>query len=122
MDVHASLRHLRMSPRKVRLVVDVIRGKSVSEADTLLSFIKKEAAHPVQKLLRSALANAIHNFQLSKDVLRVKTITVDGGPMLKRSRPRAFGRAAPIRKRTSHIQLVLSDGNGEKDPKVSSNV
>lgn len=111
MDVHASLRHLRMSPRKVRLVVDAIRGKSVAEADTLLSFMKKDAAQPVQKLLRSAMANAMHNFQLSKDGLRVKTIMVDGGPVLKRSRPRAFGRAAPIRKRTSHITLVLSDGS-----------
>lgn len=108
MDVHASLRSLRMSPRKVRLVVDAIRGLSALSAETRLSFIKKDAAEPVLKLLRSAMANAEHNFQLNRADLMVKMIVADGGPTLKRFRPRAFGRGAPIRKRTTHISLILA--------------
>jgi large subunit ribosomal protein L22 len=108
MDVHANLRHLRMSPRKVRLVVNTIRGLSVSAAETRLSFLPKLAAQPVLKLLRSAVANAEHNFKLDKKDLFVRHIVADGGPTLKRFRPRAFGRAAPIRKRTTHISLILA--------------
>jgi len=123
MDVHASLRFLRMSPRKVRLVVDAIRGLSVSAAETKLNFLPKLAAQPVHKLLRSAMANADHNFHLKPETLFIKMIVADGGPTLKRSRPRAFGRAAPIRKRTTHITLVLSDDAREikskKKPKKS---
>lgn len=107
MDIHASLKSLRMSPRKVRLVVDAVRGLSATVADTRLSFMKKEAALPVQKLLRSAMANAEHNFHLHKEDLVIAAITADGGPTLKRSRPRAFGRGAPIRKRTTHINILL---------------
>jgi len=107
MSVHASLRFLRMSPRKVRLVIDMVRGLSVGAAETQLLFIKKDAALPVLKLLRSAIANAEHNAHLDKKGLFIQKITADGGPTLKRSRPRAFGRAAPIRKRTTHIEIVL---------------
>jgi len=110
MDVNAKARFIRMSPRKVRLIVDLVRGLPVVEADAQLSFFKRAAAGPVLKLLRSAVANAEHNFKLDPADLRVKTITVDGGPTLKRFRPRAHGSAAPIRKRTSHITIVLSDG------------
>ncbi len=109
MDVHAFLRSLRMSPRKVRLVIDAVRGKSVKDAEIRLSLMKKDAALPVLKLLRSAVANAEHNFKLSTDSLYIKAITADGGPTLKRSRPRAFGRSAPIRKRTTHISIVVAD-------------
>jgi large subunit ribosomal protein L22 len=108
MDIHASLRYLRMSPRKVRLVIDTIRGLSVTEAETRLRFMKKQAAEPVLKLLRSAIANAQHNAHLEKAGLVVQKITADGGPTIKRSRPRAFGRAAAIRKRTTHIEIVLA--------------
>ncbi len=108
MDVHANLRHLRMSPRKVRLVVNTIRGLSVAAAETRLNFLPKLAAQPVLKLLRSAVANAEHNFKLDKKDLFVRHIVADGGPTLKRFRPRAFGRAAPIRKRTTHISLILA--------------
>ncbi len=108
MDVHASLRHLRMAPRKVRLVVDLVRGLPVAEAELRLSFLKRDAARPVLKLLRSAIANASHNFKLDPSTLVVKTITADGGVTLKRFRPRAMGRAAPIRKRTTHINLTLA--------------
>lgn len=97
-----------MSPRKVRLVVNTIRGLSVAAAETRLNFLPKLAAQPVLKLLNSAVANAEHNFKLEKKDLYVKFIVADGGPTLKRFRPRAFGRAAPIRKRTTHISLILA--------------
>ena len=109
MDVHAHLRNLRMSPRKVRLVIDLIRGKKVSVAVDQLSFLQKEAARPVLKLLQSAMANAEHNHQLDASTLRIKAITANSGPTLKRYRPRAHGAAAPIRKRTTHLSLTLSD-------------
>ncbi len=109
MDVHAFLRSLRISPRKVRLVIDAVRGKSVKDADIRLSLMNKGAALPVLKLLRSAIANAEHNFKMESSSLYIKSITGDGGPTLKRSRPRAFGRAAPIRKRTTHLSIVLAD-------------
>lgn len=112
MDVHASLRFLRMSPRKVRLVINTVRGLSVRAAETRLSFLEKGASEPVLKLLRSAMANAEHNFHLDKESLFVKSITADGGPTIKRSRPRAFGRSAVIRKRTTHIMLVLGSKDG----------
>jgi large subunit ribosomal protein L22 len=109
MEVKAYLRFLRMSPRKVRLVVDTIRGLSVAAAETKLHFVPKLASEPVLKLLLSAVANANHNFHLQKEDLYVKSIVADGGPTLKRFRARAFGRAAPIRKRTTHITIVLAD-------------
>jgi len=108
MEVKASLRHLRQSPRKVRLVVNTVRGLSVSAAETRLTFLPKHAAKPVLKLLRSAIANAEHNFKLDKHDLYVRHIVADAGPTLSRWRARAFGRAAPIRKRTTHVTLVLA--------------
>jgi large subunit ribosomal protein L22 len=117
MEIKASLRHLRMAPRKVRLVIDTIRGLDVQEAATRLAFIKKDAARPVLKLLQSAIANAEHNFKLERGKLFVKTITADAGATLKRSMPRAMGRATPIRKRSTHINIVLSD---EKKAEVRS--
>ncbi len=108
MNVTASLRYLRMSPRKVRLVINAIRGLDAQTAETRLRFMAQGPAEPVLKLLRSAMANAEHNFHLKREDLLVKTITADGGPTVKRARPRAFGRSAPIRKRTTHIHLVLA--------------
>lgn len=98
-----------MSPRKVRLVTDLIRGKTVQEADAQLSFLPKRAARPVYKLLHSAIANAENNFKLKKENLIINRIMVDMGPSLKRWRPRAFGRAAPIVKKSSHITIILSE-------------
>ena len=109
MDVKAYLRSLRMAPRKVRLVIDVVRGLPATEAVTKLQFVPKAASRPVLKLLQSAIANAEHNFKLDPEKLYVKTIMADGGATLKRSRARAHGSAAPIRKRTTHITLILSD-------------
>ena len=97
-----------MSPRKVRLLADLIRGKAVTSALAQLSVSPKAATTPLEKLLQSAVANA-KSKQASVEKLFVKSITVDGGPMLKRMRPRAFGRGAPIRKRTSHITIVLAE-------------
>ncbi|MDP3784852.1 MAG: 50S ribosomal protein L22 [bacterium] len=110
-EVKAQLKYLRASARKVRQVADLIRGKSVKQAGETLKFAAKAPRLPLQKLLKSARANAKHNFGLDPETLVVKEIRVDEGPTLKRFMPRAFGRAAPIRKRLSHISLVLSDQN-----------
>jgi large subunit ribosomal protein L22 len=98
-----------MSPRKVRLVVDVIRGHSIDEAEHRLMYIQKDAVRPVLKLLKSAIANAENNFQIKKDNLFVKKAFVDMGPSLKRWKPRAFGRAAPILKKSSHVTIILDE-------------
>ncbi len=112
MKARAIARYVRMSPRKVRLVVDQIRGKSVNEAYAILQFSKKAAAEPVGKTLRSAVANAQDRSQDEGDLLDVDDLVVqeafvDEGPTLRRWRARAQGRAAPIRKRTSHITVVV---------------
>ena len=109
MEVTAKARFIRMSPRKVRLVADVIRGLDVAAARAQLKFMRKAAARPVLKVLESAIANASHNHQMEAAGLFVKTIAVDAGPTLKRWRPRAYGRAASIKKRTSHVFVVLAD-------------
>lgn len=106
-QVSATLRNLQISPRKVRLVADQIRGASVRNAQQTLSFNSKNAARPLLKLLNSAVANADHNFKLDTSSLKVKAIMVGEGPTLKRFRPRAFGRATMLRKRMSHIKIVL---------------
>lgn len=108
-EVQAHLRYLRMAPRKVRLAADLIRGKSAEKAGTALQFLTKSAAEPLKKLLKSAIANAKHNFNLEKEKLFVKSIRVDKGPILKRSMPRARGMAFPIHKHTSHITIILSE-------------
>lgn len=113
MEVKSFSRYVRMSPRKVRLVADLVRGMAAEEARVRLQFLNKTAALVMLKLLNSAVANASHNFQFKKENLYIQKITVDGGSTLKRWHPRAFGRAAPIRKRSSHITLVL----GEKQTK-----
>lgn len=110
MEVKASLQSYRQSPRKVRLIATAIRGKRVADALSQLDFMVKRGAAPMKKLLMSAIANAENNFKLDKSTLIVKNVTVDGGVTMKRSMPRAFGRAYPIRKRTSHINLTLDEG------------
>ncbi|MDF1496654.1 MAG: 50S ribosomal protein L22 [Patescibacteria group bacterium] len=110
MEVIAKLNRLRMSPRKVRLVAGLIRRMKIAEAETQLKFLNKAAAEPMLKLLLSAKANAEHNHKLDPNTLWISHLTVDGGKTLKRWRPRAYGRAGAIRKRTSHITLKLSDG------------
>ena len=109
MEVSAKLRFLRISPRKVRLVTDLVRGKTLAQAEAQLAFLAKHSARPVLKLIQSAAANAENNFKLKKETLYIKKIFVDMGPSLKRWRPRAFGRAAPIVKRSSHITVILDE-------------
>ena len=109
MQVKAKARFIRMSARKVRLVVDLIRGAHVSKAQTQLRFANKAAAEPVLKLLNSAIANATNNFNLNKDDLVITSIMVDEGPTLDRFHPRAHGRAMPIRKRSSHISIIIEN-------------
>ena len=108
MEVRAQARCVRVTPSKARRVVDLIRGLHVDEARRVLEFTPRAAATPVRKVLDSAVANAEHNHQLPADELFVARAFVDEGPTLKRFRPRALGRAYRIRKRTSHITVVVS--------------
>ncbi len=109
MEAGASLHFLRMSPRKVRLVADLVRGKGVEEALRTLRFTHRAASGPLKKLIESAVANAENNHGLDIDTLLVQEIRVDEGPTLKRYRPRAHGRAFPIHKKTSHVSVVLAE-------------
>ncbi|OTA40777.1 MAG: 50S ribosomal protein L22 [Symbiobacterium thermophilum] len=109
MEVKASARFVRIAPRKVRVVIDLVRGKSVNEALALLKFIPKRASEPVAKVIASAAANAEHNFNLNKDNLYIAKAYVDQGPTLKRYHPRQRGQAFPILKRTSHITVVVKE-------------
>jgi large subunit ribosomal protein L22 len=111
-EVHAHLRFLRQSPRKVRLVADLIRGHKAQRAVNTLSVLNKVAAPVLLKLLKSAMANATHNFSLEENSLRITQIMVDGGPSLKRWMPKAHGRATPVRQPTSHITIVLTGEEG----------
>lgn len=112
MEIKAKAKYIRLSPRKTRLIADLIRGLDVKEAENQLIFLRKAAARPVLKLLKSAIANALNNFKLKEENLYIKSITVDSGPTLKRWQPRAFGRATPIRKRSAHISIVLAEKKG----------
>ncbi len=110
METRAAAKYVRISPRKVRLVMDQLRGKKVEEALNLLNFAPQKSAYIVKKLISSAVANAEENTEIDVDTLFVKTIYADEGPTLKRFRPRAMGRATRIRKRTSHITVILEEG------------
>ena len=108
MEVRAQARYVRVSPRKARIVVDLVRGKSVTQAQEILRFTNRGIAETVEKVLNSAVANAEHNNYLRAESLVVKKAYVDEGPTMKRIRPRATGSAARIRKRTSHITIVVA--------------
>src|SRR5213595_2266282 len=121
MEAKATLRYLRITPRKVRVVADLIRGKKVDAALAQLAYIEKRAAEPVAKLLRSAVANAEQGSKdqaLDVDRLHVKSLMVDQGPSLRRYMPRAMGRAFKILKKTSHIALIVSDEAPPKKKRV----
>ncbi|HEX9777331.1 MAG TPA: 50S ribosomal protein L22 [Geopsychrobacteraceae bacterium] len=107
METQAKLRNVRLSPRKARLVVDMVRGKAIQDALNILRFSPQKTAPILSKLLKSAVANAEQKGVSDVDQLFVKTVTVDQGPVLKRFLPRAMGRASRIRKPTSHITVVL---------------
>ena len=117
--ITASLKNHRIAPRKVRLVADMIRGKSVIQAKTILEHASKKAKTPIHGLLDSAIANAIHNHKIAIETLVVKEIRVDQGYVLKRSMPMARGSAFPFKKRTSHISLVLAPAGEKKGKKAS---
>ena len=106
---HATARYVRISSRKVKIVIDMIRGKTVREALAILEYTPKAASEPVAKLLKSAAANAKNNLDVDSDRLYVAEVTANEGPTLKRLRARAQGRANRIRKRTSHIHIVLDE-------------
>ncbi len=112
MEAKATLKMLRSTPRKTRLVADLIRGKEVSEAENILRYTDKRAAKPILKLLQSAKANAVNNHDMFEDSLFVSTIMVNEGPTLKRILPRARGRADLMRKRTCHITITLEEKRG----------
>ncbi len=107
--ITASLKNYRQSPRKVRAVADLIRGKKAVDALNNLAFTPKRATEPLSSLIRSAIANAKNNFGIEVDNLYIKEIRVDGGMVLMRSMPRARGSASPIHKRSSHVRLVLAE-------------
>lgn len=109
MEAKAHLTMLRVTPQKTRLVANLIRGKNVGEAESILRFTPRGATVPMLKLLRSAKANAVNNHDMFEDSLVVSKIMVNEGPVLKRYLPRARGRADMLRKRTSHITIVLEE-------------
>lgn len=107
-EVKATARFVRVSPRKARLVVDLIRHMSIADARVQLRYSKKQVSEAVLKVLNSAIANAIHNNGMKEESLKIAAAYVDGGPIMYRYRPRAHGRAFPIRKRTSHITIIVA--------------
>lgn len=109
MESKALARQIRISPQKARLIADLVRGKDVADAINTLKFMPKKGARIMRKVIESALANASQNESIDIDTLYVKTVFIDGGPMLKRIMPRAQGRANRILKRTSHITVVLAE-------------
>ena len=128
MEIKVRLSNLRTAPRKARQVVDLVRGKRVPEAQSILLFTVNKSARPVLKLLNSAVASAKHEYQLNEENLFISKITVDEGPKLKRWHPMSRGRAYPIIKRTCHIALAISEINPtikavktEKKPEKTKN-
>ncbi len=109
MRAHARMRFVRQSPYKVRRVLDLVRGLPVEDAEVMLEHTQRRATEPILKTLRSAVANAEHNFALDRDELFIAEAYADEGPTYKRYRPRARGRATRINKRTSHITIVVAD-------------
>jgi large subunit ribosomal protein L22 len=112
MEAKATAKQVRISPRKVRLVIDLVRGKDITEAIGILRNSPKKAAEAVEKVLNSAKANAEHNHGLIVEDLYVSEAYADEGPTMKRHKPRAMGQASPINKRTSHITIKVAEKEG----------
>ena len=108
-EATAKAMYVRLSPRKARAVIDLIRGKSLREAEAILRFTVHKGTEPIGKVLKSAAANAEHNFEMDRELLYVKKAYVDSGPTMKRVMPRAQGRADVIKKRSSHITIVIGE-------------
>ncbi len=113
MEAKAQAKFIRIAPRKARIVMDLIRGKSVKEALGILRYTPRKGSKIIEKVLKSAIANAENNNEMSRDELVISRAYVDEGPALKRFRPRAQGRASRIRKRTSHITVMLREREEE---------
>lgn len=111
-EAMAKLKFVRISPRKARLIVDLIRGREVATALNILKFTHRSASRVVEKVLKSAIANAVDREIGDPDGLKVTKAFVDGGPIMKRFRARSMGRAAPVKKRTSHITLIVGPKQG----------
>ena len=111
MEARAIAKHVRIAPRKIRIVADLVRGKNVSEAMAILKFTPKVGSKVVEKVIRSAAANAENNFNMERKKLYITKIWANQGPTLKRFMPRAQGRATAIRKRTSHIEVIVKEQN-----------
>ncbi len=109
MEARAELKYARISPTKVQIVLDLIRNKPVKEAEAILKHTPKAACEYLEKLLKSAVANATNNFEMDEDKLYVSECYATSGPILKRMRPRAQGRAYRIDKKTSHVTLVVAE-------------
>ncbi|MGN0941154.1 MAG: 50S ribosomal protein L22 [Selenomonadaceae bacterium] len=109
MEAKAVARYVRIAPRKVRVVMDLIRGKNVADAFAILKFTPKAGAEVIEKVLKSAVANAENNFDMNVDKLYVSSAFVDQGPTLKRIHPRSRGQAFSILKRTSHVTVVVAE-------------
>ncbi|QQD84278.1 MULTISPECIES: 50S ribosomal protein L22 [Jeotgalicoccus] len=122
MQSKAVARTVRIAPRKVRLIADLVRGKEVGEAISILKLTNKRSSPVVEKLVKSAVANAEHNYDMDIDNLYISEIFADEGPTLKRFRPRAQGRASKINKRTSHITVVVKEYADEVDTEENQEV
>ena len=109
MEVKASARYIHRSPRKIRLVMDTVRGKGVDEAVAILRFMPQGGAKEIMNVVKSAAANAENNFQMAREDLYIKRIFADEGPSIKRFRARSRGMAAPILKRSSHITVIVEE-------------
>lgn len=114
MLITAQATNIRTSPRKIRLVADLVRPMGLDQALLTLKNLRKRAAEPLLKVLRQAQANAVNNLNLSKDKLTIKTIEINVGPTYKRGRAVSKGRSHSIKKRTSHIKIILEAPNGPK--------
>lgn len=109
MEAKSIARYVRIAPRKVRIVMDLVRGKSIPDALAILRFTPKAASPIIEKVLKSAVANAEHNYDMDVNNLYISQAFADQGPTIKRFRPRAQGRATRINKKTSHITIVVSE-------------
>lgn len=112
--VVAKAKYVKSPPQKIRLIADAIRGKSTEEALNVLRFIPRKSARLMEKVVSSAVANAENNYELDSDSLYIHEVYVDGGPIVKRFRARAMGRATPIRRRTSHITVSVKERGDAK--------
>jgi large subunit ribosomal protein L22 len=119
MRVKTKSKYLRISPKKMRLVTKLVQGMPAQKALSYLDFVPQKAGVYIKKTLKTAINNAEHNFDLEKDNLLIKEIFVNEGPTLKRWRPRAFGRAGQIRKRSAHLEIILEGKESGKKTKVS---